>query len=257
MLSMRTILNRARTKLHDEDAITYDNDVIVAALNDGIRFIRRTIAQIQPEILQSETTGTVDAGVDNIELPKRPLFIVEVLAGDRIKKSVTTRNATPFVWKNKTKIYKSTLKLWSETTVTTWYKLPLYAINMRHIFNRYEEGTPTAYYRSGIKTIRLFPVPNKETAYTVRTIDDIEEVTIADNSPLINDFDDFLIEYAALRLSIGNEYDMSQETQVFANIINQIQMILAPPPPGIEVVGYWDAYSPTKQFDYGRRGRCY
>ena len=257
MLPMQTILNRVRVKLHDEDAITYLDGVIIDALNDGIRFIRRAIAQIQPELLIETTTGTVEAGESFINLPSRPLKIIEVLAGDRIKTSVTTRHKRPYIWKNKTKIYKNKLKLWEETTETTWYELPLYSANMRHIPKRDKPGTPTAYYRTGIKTINFFPVPDKKTAYTIHTINDIEEVTLNDNSPLINDFDDFLIEYAALRLSIGNEYDMSQETQVFANIINQIQMILAPPPPGIEIVGYWDAYSPTKEFDYGRRGICY
>ena len=54
-----------------------------------------------------------------------------------------------------------------------------------------------------------------------------------------DEFDDFLIEYAAIRLSVGNEYDMTQESQLLANIYAQIQTLLTPPPPGIITKGYW------------------
>ena len=254
MLPIKTILNRVRVKLHDEDAITYDSDVIVDVLNDGIRFIRRTIAQIQPEMLAETTSGTIEAGENIIELPNRPLVIVEVLAGDKVRKTVTTRNS-PYIYKNTTKIFKSKIPLDAEETTVYYDERPLISTNMRHIVNRYRDGTPQVYYRTGIKTLHLFPIPNKTTGYTVQTIDDIEELTLADNSPLINDFDDFLVEYAALRLSVGNEYDMTQETQIMSAIVNQIQAILSPPPPGIEVVGYWDAslYS----HDHGRRRICF
>ena len=69
---------------------------------------------------------------------------------------------------------------------------------------------------------------------------DLEELTIDDNSPLLTEYDDFLIEYATIRLSIGNEYDVSQEQVIMGNIISQIQQMLFPPPPGVRVRGYWD-----------------
>lgn len=59
------------------------------------------------------------------------------------------------------------------------------------------------------------------------------------NSPLLTEFDDLLIEYVAIRLSIGNEYDMTQEAQLLANIMAQIQQILTPPPAGFIMEGYW------------------
>ena len=72
-------------------------------------------------------------------------------------------------------------------------------------------------------------------------MDDIDEVTASDVSPLGTEFDDFLIEYAATRLSVGNEFDMSQEQQIMANIYGQIQALLRPLPPGVDTMGYWDA----------------
>ena len=82
-----------------------------------------------------------------------------------------------------------------------------------------------------------------ETLYIIDTIDDIDEVTIDDKSPLISDFDDFLMEYVSLRMAIGNEYDESQETQIMMNIYNQIRDLLAPPPVGVIVHEYWDGGS--------------
>ena len=73
----------------------------------------------------------------------------------------------------------------------------------------------------------------------MRTIDDFEELTLEDETPLLNDFDDFLIEYATMRLSIDNEYDATQEQQILSAIQSQIAQILSPPPAGTVVRGYW------------------
>ena len=257
MLSMRTIADRVRAKLHDEDKVTYADTSIANTLNDGIRFIRRTITQIQPEILATTATGTIEAGQTSIDLPTRPLAIVEVLAGDKVKKVVVDRNS-PKIYKNKTKIYKSKLKLNTEITTVYYEERPLHDTNLRHIYNRERVGTPGAYYRTGIKTVNFFPIPKKITGYTVRYIEDLDELTLSDNSPLINDFDDFLIEYAALRLSVGNEYDMTAETQIMSVITSQIQQILAPPPPGVDVLGYWDtAARYSDSYDRRRRYQCF
>ena len=92
---------------------------------------------------------------------------------------------------------------------------------------------------TGSQTINFFPIPEVETKYTILTVDDIEELTWNDNSPLNTEFDDFLVDYAAVRLEIGNEYDVTQEEQVMANIYSQIQQILMPPPAGVVTKGYW------------------
>lgn len=253
MLPMQTILNRSRVKLHDTDGITYDDDAIIDVANDGIRFIRRSVAKIQPELLMSTVTGTVAAGESAIELDARPLTIIEVAAGDKVAKTIVTRSSER-IYHNLDKIWHNTMLIYPEQTTLIYDEKPLVATNMRHISDRKRTGTPEVYWRTGLKTINLYPVPDKLTAYTVHTIDDIAEVTLEDNSPLINDFDDFLIEYVVLRLAVDNEYDMSQEQAAIANIYNQIQQILAPPPPGVTVGGYWDNGYEIK--DYGRRVLC-
>lgn len=238
MLPIRDIAKRVRLKIHDTAKATYGDDEITIVLNDGIRFIRRAIADIQPELLATTTKGLLAAGVNEIELPNRPLAIVEVTAGNEIKSQVDIDD-TVYIWHHTAKIWKNPMWLWNRHTETDYYEHTLRATNLRHIKDRHAEGNPCEFYRTGLRHLHLHPIPDKETAYTVMTIDDIEEVAYTGTSPLINDFDDFLVEYATIRLSIGNEYNMSQEAQVMANIVSQIQQLLYPPPPGYETGGYW------------------
>ncbi|MBQ8698868.1 MAG: hypothetical protein IJ521_07710, partial [Schwartzia sp.] len=85
MLSMQSILSTVRVAVHDTDAITYDDAEIVAVLNAGLRFIRRTIIELQPEILSETGAGELAAGESTVLMEKRPAAIVEVTAGDRVK----------------------------------------------------------------------------------------------------------------------------------------------------------------------------
>ena len=172
MLSVETLTNRIRTRLHDSECITYEDEEILDCINCGIRFIRRIIANIRPALLMSETSGTLAAGTKSITLNNRPLKIINVIVGG--KALIETEMAFA--------IHKPT-----DST---------------------EE--PKEFYLTGSRTINFYPAPTEETAYTIRTVDDIEELTWGDNSPLLTEFDDFLVEYAAIRLSVGNEYDMTR-----------------------------------------------
>ena len=243
MLSIKAIISSVRTTVHDTDAITYDDEQIVSVINNGIRFIRRTIADVCPEVLISTTKGVLAPGEDTVELAKRPLRMIRVKAGNEIMSSVTDKNS-PLIRRNYNLIFNNKNMIFDETTTTTYKELTLQETNFRHVPDENGNGKPTMYYRTGLKTIHLWPVPKVETAYTIDTIDDIEEVTAEGNSPLLTDFDDFLIEYTSLRLSIGNEYDESQETQIMMHIYNQIRNLLAPPPAGIAVQGYWNVSQP-------------
>lgn len=85
----------------------------------------------------------------------------------------------------------------------------------------------------------MYPPPKFETTVTIRFVEDISELRLEDTTPLLNEFDDFLIEYATYRLALTEEFDMTQEQQIIANIHQQIANILAPPPAGTVVHGYW------------------
>ena len=112
--------------------------------------------------------------------------------------------------------------------------------NLQHIrLENFPEGKVKYFYRTDWQGIKFYPKPKNETAYTIKKIDDYEELKFEDETPLMNDFDDFLLEFAAMRLSIDNEYDVTQEQQILSAIQSQIVQILSPPPAGTVVRGYW------------------
>lgn len=201
MLSVQTLAERIRRRLHDTEKITYSDEELRECINLGVRFIRRIIARVRPALLMSESGGTLPKGVNAVVLDVRPLKIISAAVNG---------------------------KALEETEL---------AFVIRERSDR--EGVPEKFYLTGIQTINFYPTPQEPTPYTIRTVDDIKELTWADKSPLLTEFDDFLVEYATIRLSIGNEFDMTQESQLVANIVAQIQQILLPPPAGISTKGYW------------------
>ena len=240
MLPIKTIMKTVRTAVHDSDAITYDDDELIDVLNNGIRFIRRTIMEIQPENLSETIVGELSAGENTVLIDKRPAKIVEITAGDNVKTSKTYKISDK-IYRNYNPIFHNKTPIYAEQIVDkTYCEFPLRATNLRHVFNKSEEGLPREFYRTGLRTIHFVPIPVKTTGYTIRYVPDLDEFTIEDNSPLLTEFDDFLVEYCTIRLSIGNEYDVSQEQVVMGNIIAQIREMLFPPPPGVCVRGYWN-----------------
>ena len=239
MIPIKTAIQRIRGTIHDYQHINYSDDEILLVINAGLRFIRRTVADIQPEILMSELKGILQGGEDTIQLEKLPLSIIEVTAGDKIISSVEVDNS-PKIYNNLDLIYDNQTPIFGKQIIKTFAEYKLQETNLQHLRNKNLQGEHAKYfYRVGLKTLKLYPAPKFETSYTVRKIDDFEEMTLEDETPLLNDFDDFLIEYATMRLSIDNEYDATQEQQILSAIQSQIAQILSPPPAGTVVRGYW------------------
>ena len=239
MLPIRAVIHRIRHGIHDaEQRINYSDGEILAVVNAGLRIIRRTIADIQPEILMRTVTGILKAGENEIVLKFRPLTIVEVTAGDKILSKVEGYGNKK-IFHNHDKICGNKTPIYSRYELKNFAEHKLDETNLQHIREQFRIGHPRCFYRVGLQTLKLHPRPRAETAYTVRTIDDIDELHFDDETPLLNDFDDFLIEYAIYRLSLDNEFDMTQEQQLIASITQQIAQVLSPPPPGGVVRGYW------------------
>lgn len=240
MLPLKTIAKRIRVKVHDTDAITYDDDEILDTINCGIRFIRRAIADIRPALLASSSEGVLQPGEKQVELATRPTKIIHVTVGSKVIREETTYSSAK-VWHNWEKIYKNHTGLYTKKVTSTYEERAIHETELSHVIGRSssKEGVPEEFYRTGAQTIGFYPIPNVATKYTIIQVDDIEELTIADKSPLNTEFDDFIVEYSVIRLSISNEYDISQESQVMANIYDQVQRILMPPPAGIQTRGYW------------------
>lgn len=251
MLSVQTLARRIRTRLHDSDSITYDDTEILDCINCGIRFIRRTIADTRPALLMSETEGILEAGTKSITLEKRPTKIINVSTGDRIIKTEIFYTSKK-IYHNREKIWHNHNSIYNKHVEHTYSEKALHETEMAFIVPRSTEakGTPREFFLTGTQTINFFPVPTTPTKYTIRTVDDIEELEWGGVSPLNTEFDDCLIEYATIRLNIGNEFDMTQESMFMANIMTQIQRLLVPPPAGILTQGYWGSGYRSKAGGY-------
>ena len=235
---IKDVIRKIRIVIHDEDCINYDDRDVLNVINGGLRVIRRTIAEIQPELIMNTTAGILQAGEDLITLRHIPLKIVELTAGDKVLSS-TKGFASSKVRDNFDKVFGNATHIYSQYDAKVFDEKPLEETTFHHVQNRSAVGKPRRFYRVGMKQLKVHPKPEKETAYTLRTVDDIEELKFHDTLPLMKEFEDFLIEYASMRLALSNEYDMQQEQQIIANIHAQISQILMPPPAGVIVKGYW------------------
>lgn len=251
MLSVQTLARRIRTRLHDTDSITYDDTEILDCINCGIRFIRRAIADTRPALLMSETNGILEAGTKSITLETRPTKIINVTAGDKIIKTEIYYTGKK-IYHNREKIWHNHNPIYNKHVEYTYSEKALHETEMAFIVPRGNEakGTPREFFLTGSQTINFFPVPVIPTKYTIRAVNDIEELKWEDNSPLNTEFDDCLVEYATIRLSVGNEFDMTQESMMMANILAQIQRLLIPPPAGILTQGYWHSGYRSKAGGY-------
>ena len=205
MLAVEELIKRVRILVHDEQETGYDDIAILNCLNAGSRFLRRMILQLKPELLSNVTKGNLNTNENIIELDFIPVKIVDIrINGKRI-------------------IYKS----------------------RADILNMDKRGFPYAYFITGLKTINLYPIPDKPINYEILAVEDIKEMTLSDDdngkSPFPNEFDDMLIEYALIRLSMGNEFDMSQEMSVMSQIVAQLENILRERDTVYVISGYYDS----------------
>lgn len=208
MLSIETIIKRIREAVHDEREIGYEDETILTCINGGIRFLRRTIKDYRPSMLvESPIIGTLQAGENYIDLDVIPTKFIDVRINNE----------------------------------------RINSINMVLIEDLDRKGTPVGYYQTGLSTIHFYPTPNREVSYRILVVGDFKEVGLEDSSPYPNDFDDFLIEYAVIRLGLGNEFNMAQETELMSTIHEQIKKNLL----GFDnvanlVSGYFDPLPGTK-----------
>lgn len=239
MLPVREAIKRIRRAVNDdEQRINYSDGEILDAINAGLRVIRRTITDIQPEILSETQRGLLAPGQDEIHIERRPLVIVEVTAGEKVI-AIQRGEWHDKVFRNDTPIFGNKMPVYSRYEDKTFAEYKLEETNLQNITKRHAVGRPKCFYRVGLQTLKIYPKPRVETAFTVRIVADMRELSFDDTTPLLNEFDDFLIEYAGYRLALTDEFDMTQEQQLIANVHQQIVSILSPPPYGTVVHGYW------------------
>ena len=240
MLPVNTLIKRIRTRCHDIEKITYDDEEILDVINMGLRFIRRTIADLQPAKIIETYEGTIAAGEKSFKLPFIPLKIVHLTIGDKVIKSETI-DTSPKVFQNYNQVWRNPLPIYTTKQVDTYREQGIKNTDIAHKIGEYNDlkGIPKEFYITDGNVIHFVPIPNQKYKFSFMYIEDIEELTADDKSPLSTDFDDFLIEYASIRLQVGNEFNMADEQNLLANIYEQLRKMLIPPPVGFVVKGYF------------------
>lgn len=231
MLRVSEIIKEIRNRTHDEQETGYTDETLISYINDGIRFIRRTIFSINPLLLADFLQqGELEISQRNIFLSK--LVIDEI--GDEQEQPV---------------------KIARICSVRVDGR-ELEQVNPADIYDTKHTGKPEFYYLTGFSTVNLFPIPDIAYDYEIAAVEDISLLTSPDDiSPLPTEMDDWLYEYATIRASDTNEYDISQESTIFGQIVAQIEnMCYQLSPIGVTANDYWDSNYKTRDA-YARRRR--
>ena len=233
-MTVKDIIERIRASTHDRDSLDYDDDQLIQYINNGVRFVRRTILAIDNYLLADTVTGVNDVPApsddeDDINTePVEPidLSIINIDGGFSSIIGV--------------KVNGNELK----------------PINPRVIDVPDQEGEPSYYYAIGLKKIALWPLPTGRVEYTVTLVPDYTILTgLDDEVPFTSDVIDFIVEYAVIRASMVNEFDVSQESQIMGAIVSQIETLFhGINGHGVRVAGYWPSGG-GRLCDYGRRYR--
>ena len=202
MMPVKEIVMRIRGLSNDKQATEYDNEDILAAINDGVAFVGRMIKTIRPNLISAEEIGTLNHHEPNIHLDEPVAGILTVqVNGHRIE-----------------------------------------ATQAHCIHNLQAEAPcPHFYYMRNFNTLRLYPIPTRHVNYIVVYVPQVKRLCIHDKTPYPNDFDNIIIEYANARLNMTNEFDMSQEMSIIQVLTSQIEEILYQFPDAVHhVESYWD-----------------
>lgn len=201
MLTVKAILQRVRTRIHDEQAVGYSDENLLEFLNDGVSVLRRLIITINPMLLQEEVAGTLHAGKDAVTLSKPVSRLVKVLV-NQAQVLVTSR--------------------------------PM-------IDDEAQTGTPRYCYLAGVDCLRFFPKDTQNHRYIIDYIPDMELLTLEDDSPFLTDLDQVLVEYVAIRAAMSDEYSLSDEQGVLSSVLAQAEQLVRDlAPMEVQAKGYWD-----------------
>lgn len=218
MLTAKAIIERVRMNTYDKQETGFTDEMLLGYINDGIRLLRRTILDVNPDLLADyDYITTLKAGENRVNL-------VESSVNVTLSRVVDVRIDGHTVYQE----------------------------DKRRIVDTTKEGEPFCYYMLGQSTISVYPVPPEDMNVEVTGVKDQKLLTsIEEKTPLPSDVDDFLIEFVGIRAKMTDEFDLTQENSLFSSIIRQVEnyaMNLLPS--GITVDGVWDR--PRIRRDYGR-----
>lgn len=226
-MTVKELIKRVRASTHDTDALEYSDEQLFNYINNGIRFVRRTILAIDPYLLS------------------------DTISGEKTKTDETLDDGTP--------VDLSVIDIedgFSSIIRVIANGQELYPINPYTIKDEAKVGSPKCYYALGLYKIGVYPIPQDSLKYRVIYVPDMIILKNEDDViPFTNDIIDFIVEYAVIRASIVNEFDVSQESQIMSVIINQIENLLrGVNKHDITVDGYWSRPIQSNcDYGWGRR----
>ena len=69
MLTASNIIERVRWNVNDQQETGFSDEMLLGFINDGIRLLRRTIMDTNPDLLQDyDYVGTLPAGASRVTL---------------------------------------------------------------------------------------------------------------------------------------------------------------------------------------------
>ena len=91
MLTASNIIEKVRWNINDQQKTGFSDEMLLGFINDGIRLLRRTIMDTNPDLLQDyDYIGTLSAGVSRIALTDassvtvRLSRVIEVRVGGKV-----------------------------------------------------------------------------------------------------------------------------------------------------------------------------
>ena len=84
-MTVEELIRRVRAAVHDEQETGYSDETLTGYINDGIRFLRRTVFAINPLLLTDvDVSGTLAPGESRIAAGARLSHVSAVRVGGRL-----------------------------------------------------------------------------------------------------------------------------------------------------------------------------
>lgn len=240
-MTLKEVIDRIRASTHDNDKLDYDDQQLINYVNNGIRFVRRTMLAIDTFLLANVLTGTKELPEETKET-ENPNVVID---GEATSTESITETADLSVIDIPDR-FSNVMSVKANGNV-------LKPINPRTITDIGMEGDPEYFYMVGFNKICLWPHPTDKVEYTVTYVPDLVILTSLDEEvPFSIEIIDFIIEYAVIRAGMVNEFDVSQESSIMGAIVSQIESLFHNiNGHGVQTDGYWGSNKVRR--DYGRR----
>lgn len=183
-MKITTIIERIRFKINDVNSYRFTNEQILSIVNEAERFVRNIFFELRPELLTDNVvTGTLKKGQNVLQFDFIPMRYIDVRCGRRV----------------------------------------LHAVHIREIRDVLAVGEPEVYTVVAKSAIAVYPIPTRDMTYSVSAVKGFVEQCMDDDSFFGDDYDDSLIEFAAMRLSMLDEFDESVEAQLLSEIRGNVE----------------------------------